>query len=214
MSRFLRYQKKKITAALFLLAAVVLQVLHMTVFALLFLLMAVSIAAVFLIEKRVVRKLKNSASVFTPQSDIRNVNRLVIGDQLKMDQMVDNETIFICAPQRTLSSSFMILKHIHSILRDDGMGEVCIAVRRKNIRKAEYSVFDTAYFYYTTIKMYKLQALQEKARHPFINHPIRSLQFLLNLRCTKAVETDVLDEAIKEFCEERGYKLRFFTDNK
>lgn len=197
-----------------LLTAVVLQVLHMTVFALPFLLISVIIVAVPLIEKRVIRKLKDSASVFTPQSEIRNVNRLVIGDQLKMDQLAGDETIYICAPQRTLTSSFMILKHTHSILRDDGMGEVCIVVRRKNLRKAEYSVFDTAYFYYTTIKMYKLQALQEKARHPFLNQPIRSLQFLLNLRCTKAIETDVLDEEIKEFCEERGYKLRFFTDKK
>lgn len=116
------------------------------------------------------------------------------------------------APGRTLKSSFEILKHTFSILKEESP-TVIITVQRKYI-EGGYSGFDIPVFQLSPISVKRLgvEALELKARLPFLFYPWKSFQLLLNRKRLFLETLENVPEDILLFCEERGITLRIMTE--
>lgn len=162
---------------------------------------------------RKVRKISASESiVFTSTSNIRNIDRLVIGDMFSLPpELSDGIILQLAAPGRTLEACFEILRHTHSILRDDGTSEVIIAVKKRNIKKTRFSIFDIPFLHYITIERKKLNKLKTNAYYPLAYDPIGAILYLLKIDSRNYYETFDLSAEFTEFCKERGIIVRYFV---
>lgn len=213
MSRFLKYQKKKILAFFFLLLCFILLLLGKVAVSVILGTLFVFVCLLAIVEKKAHKKLNEQVQIFSPNSSVRNVDRLIIGDLLTSDCEEMENAVSICAPGRTLFASFQILRHTHSILRSDGLGEVVIVVKKDSITRKTYSVFDIPFFYYTTIQMQNLYQLQRKGKHLMLHAPIKTTRFVFHLTNTKYYEVGVLDQTIDDFCAERGYRVKYLCNS-
>lgn len=160
------------------------------------------------INRKVVEITQKQTEIFFPDGKVRNVDCLIIGDMMKVAPR--EGLLQLSAPDRTLLGAYEILRHTHSILRDDKTVTVIIAVKKRLKSISKYGIFDTLFFHWLILEEKKLYRLRNKAKSPFIYAPLKTLQIYFQRYSAKYEECEVLDDKIYEFCQERGYKIRFF----
>ena len=163
---------------------------------------------------RAFRKNKAQTDPFGAYSDVRNVNILIIGDMIDPKIAADTGKSFvqICAPGRGLRSCMEILKHTHSIL-DDESRESCVVIALKvsNMNKSGFSVFDVPFFHKITIKKYGLERLCKFEKFPILFEPLGIFRAAFRSKSSSYHEEQSFSPEIAKFCEERGYRVRFFV---
>ena len=162
---------------------------------------------------RAFRKNKEQTGPFGAYSDVRNVNILIIGDMIDPKIVADTGKSFvqICAPGRGLRSCMEILKHTHSIL-DDESRESCvvIALKGSNMNKSGFSVFDMPFFHRITREKYGLERLCRLERFPVLYEPFGIFSAAFGMKSRDYHEEQSFSPEIQKFCQERGYRVRFF----
>lgn len=134
----------------------------------------------------IVSKMRKECAPFNAMSKIRNVDYLVIGDQCKIKEIVPigKTYVQIAAPGRSFTSSFEILRHTFSILKDNG-GVVVIVGKKKS--KEKYTIFDLPYFHQVTLKRLGLQRKRILTYIPIIISPIKSIKILFSFKAKGAM---------------------------
>lgn len=211
MSWFLK-KKRQIVYLFFIISIIIICSLTIILDSMMYILCYIVCIILAIIVYQINRITRNilwkQSSYFMPNSDIRNVDYLVIGDMYKLPKDLSAlKTIQIAVPEIGLDSCFEILKHTHSILVDNG--KIIIAVKRKNINKKGYTLFDAYFFHYTTIKLKKLEVLRRKSLMPFIFSPLKSLKFILKCYHDDFYDCGMLSKEMTEFCNRRGYLIQF-----
>ena len=206
MSGILRLLKNKVIAVTFILAIffVLLAFLKMYVACSIFFLLLILHCLLYFLSKTVRRKLIESADVFTAFGNKRNVDYLIIGDMYEAQEK--GIIVQLSAPGRGIDSCYEILRHTHSILKPGG--EVIIAVKKSSMNNL-ITAFDTPFFHSITIKKLHLEKIKGKEHRIAYFYPLKSLMYLLNVRCKTFNESKEIDSKIFDFCRERGYKLRY-----
>lgn len=151
------------------------------------------------------RKMKGMSAPFGTFSNIRNVDYLIIGDFCKAKDYVPEGSSYVqvAAPGRGLNSSYQILRHTHSILKEEG-GNVVIAIGKS---KKDFMIFDMPFLHPITIKKYHLERLRKMSKLTFIFSPIDSIRFLLGGGYSTYVPVQKVDSELASFCAERDYSL-------
>ena len=170
--------------------------------------------SLYFLNWKVRRKNEAIRSIFslTPSSP-RNFDYLVIGDSCNTEDLVPKNSRSICflAPARTTEASFLIFKHVFSLLKENG-GHVVFVVKRKNIFSKGITLFDVPFLHPVTIQRLALRSLLKKSRFPLIFSPLLSVKFLLGARQKRKLcrEAFPLTE-IEAFCKERKISADFFV---
>ena len=115
--------------------------------------------------------------------------------------------VALTAPGRSLTSSYEILRHTFSILKEPG-ASVVIAVRPANLEGA-YTSFDMPVFRRspTSVKRLGLEGLARQERWPLLFHPLKSLRLLFGPRPQAGEVLAQPPAEMLAFCEERGLAL-------
>lgn len=150
-------------------------------------------------------KMRKMSAPFATFSNVRNVDYLVIGDFCKAEDYVpeDKTYVQVAAPGRSLNSSLQILRHTHSILKEEG-GNVVIAIGNS---KKDFLIFDMPFLHSITIKKFRLERLQKMSKYAFVFSPIESIRFLSGGGYSTYTPVQNVDAELAAFCEERGYSL-------
>ena len=160
---------------------------------------------VYLLNKAAKKKMNTIKSVFSPTGTVRNVDCLIIGEKIDAKSVVNCEnTVEINTPNASLASSYELLRHTFSILKDGGTA--IIAVKKSKASADDFSVFAVPFFHDITLTRLKLRALRRKSKYPMIYYPIETLQFLFGKRKSK-FKIVKPDSVIAEFCVDRDIKL-------
>ena len=162
---------------------------------------------------RAYRQNRKQAAVFGAYSDVRNVNVLIIGDMIAPEVVgAGRSFVQVCAPGRGLRSCYEVLRHTHSILDDEG-GDSCvvIALKAKNRGKMDFSVFDVPFFHRITVKKYGLERLCRLEKFPVIYEPLGIFAAAFGIKSRGWHEEGCFSPEIEKFCDERGYRVRFFA---
>lgn len=164
------------------------------------------------INKKVRLIIEGEVEIFRYTGKIRNIDCLVIGDmyQLPDEWIRDKRIVQLAAPNRSLAASYEILRHTHSILRDDGKAEVIIAVKEKNIDKEKFNLFDIPFFHYISIELKKLNNLKRKENYPLLFEPINTIILLFNIKSKKFQKKENLSDEVTDFCLKRGYTVEYY----
>jgi len=101
------------------------------------------IILIALLDYAVRNKMRTMSAPFDIFSNVRNVDYLVIGDFCRAEDYVPKGKTYvqIAAPGRSLNSSFQILRHTHSILKENG--NVIIPIGNS---KKDFMIFDMPFF--------------------------------------------------------------------
>lgn len=202
-----RFIKLHIVCVILLLVAMLLFAMKMYTVSAMLILGIMYIYFTIFIYKVTLRKSEMQNMVFSPQSKVRNVQYLIIGDMYKAEE--NGESVQIFAPERGLEACYEILKSTHSILKDNG-GIVVIALKKRNVKKRGYSIFDMPFFHHITLERMRLEGSipKQSIKHVML-HPIIYLIFALDIKCKGYKERNISEDVISKFCDDRGYKLIF-----
>ena len=160
------------------------------------------------LNELVCRKINRQRDLFGINSSIRNADYLIIGDYCDTKAYVPEGMthIELFAPGRSYEAAFQILRHTHSILKEEG-GTVIITIGKG---QKSYTVFDIVFFHEITIKKYGLQRLKKISHFPLIAEPINSLKFLVERdKKNTYISTEDAPSELRSFCDERNYRLIF-----
>ncbi len=137
----------------------------------------ISLISVALMNRAVLKKMHAAHAPFRPLSRIRNVDFLVIGTFIDARSFIPKGKSFvqIAAPGRGLFSAYQVLRHTHSILKEEG-GTVMLAFEKG---KDKFTVFDMPFLHPVTVKKYHLEGLKRESRFPMIFAPINSVRSLI-----------------------------------
>lgn len=160
---------------------------------------------VMYINSKVRNKMRQMHAPFTTKSNIRNVDYLVIGDCINAIECVPENKSYvqIAAPGRSEKSCYQILRHTHSILKENG-GTVIFAFGNG---KEEFTLFDAPFLHYITIKKYHLEGLKMKSAFPIIFAPIRAINMVFGGGYSTYTQVDNTDAELMKFCADRNYSL-------
>ncbi len=176
----------------------------------LFIIAIILLVVEYILNRYVLRNLQLQKTPFQINSNVRNVDFLIIGDMIDSSMVIPQGKSFvqIKAPNRTLYGAFEILKHTSSILDEDN-GNVVIAI--KNVKPKNYFlIFDIPFFYNLTIKKYDIEKFAKLSRVPFLVKPLSSIKLLLNI-CNKKWEAKSCpDTDVVGFCDERSIHLMYY----
>lgn len=155
-----------------------------------------------LINKKMYTEIKK----FSPQSNIRNIDYLIIGDICNTNNLIPKgKTIIkIMAPNRSIMSSYEILKHTFSILNEENATVIII---NKNNLKKQYTIFDIPYFPMVTINRLMLHKMKKMSEFPLFFAPIKSIKFFINKSNNQIKDVKCPVKEIINFCEDRNIKL-------
>ena len=172
----------------------------------------VLLGILFMLNRLALKNLNCQKDPFKIGGNVRNVDYLIIGDMINPATVVPaNKTyVQIKAPSRSLLASFEILRHTSSILDEDN-GNVVICTAKKNRGKGTYSIFDTPFFYYLTIKKKGLETLNKLARFPVLIKPFSTIQLVLDLN-KKWKEAACPNNEIVVFCSKRNFNLSYYEN--
>lgn len=151
---------------------------------------------------------------FGSYSEIRNVDVLIVGDMIDVSAVIEEgqRYVQIKAPFSNLRSCYEIIRHTHSILNDEsGKSIVVIALKKKYANQECFSVFDVPFFHRITIQKYGLERLCWLKKLPIFISPFASLIMAMNITSGSYEECECNSRGIKEFCEERGYNVKFLS---
>lgn len=207
MSRILKHKKKLfVYLSSFMICMILMQVLTKSM-----LVIAIGCGAfltIVLLNELICRKIDRQREPFGINSTIRNMDYLFIGDYCDIKKYVPKgmSHIEFFAPERSYQAAFQVLRHTHSILKEEG-GTVVITIGKG---KKSYTVFDIALFHEITIEKYSLQILKKMSRFPLIVEPLNSLKFLAGRGTHNVyISSEDVPLELKSFCAERGYRLIF-----
>lgn len=121
-------------------------------------------------------KMNKTRELFDIFSSVRNIDYLIIGDFCVARDYVPNKSSYvqIFAPGRGYNSAYQILRHTHSILKEE-KGVVIMTIGES---KKDFTIFDVPFLCSLTIKKYNLEDLCKKSKFPVIFAPINSIRFL------------------------------------
>lgn len=141
-------------------------------------------------------------SQFSAKSRVRNVSRLVIG----IPSVDDGGSLIIpdCISNQT--SAFELLRHVFSIVQDDG--EVVFSIRKKCLdRRNDYSVADLLFFHPVTVKRLGLEREARNLKWCLILHPIQTVKLLLEWKTKSRFDEVEVPKEIVDFCKERKLRI-------
>lgn len=168
--------------------------------------LALALAAAIVINALAARSLKKQYETFNSTSKIRNIDCLFVGDMLKSSEYIEGGCSLaqLSAPGRGFLSDYEIIRHAHSILKDNG----CIYIPYR-IRHADsgLSLFDYPIFHRVTFEKYKCSHKAKRAKYPFFFAPLKTILFLLGPRKASGTLKSRCFPEIDKFCEERGYTV-------
>ena len=179
-----------------------------------FLIFKLYILAAFLIvvvavNELTVRKMSKRIAPFSTRSRIRNVDTLVIGETDSVCAKTaakQGTSVEICLPGCTLAGAYEVLRHTFSILKESG-GNAVLAVKKKNIGKIGYSLFDIGFFHVVTMNRLGLKNVRLMSHFPIVFAPVKSLRFLLGIG-NKRNADEYCDDNIMRFCSERDIEVK------
>ena len=155
----------------------------------------------------IVRKMRKETKKFTPYSQVRNVNFLIIGDMCDAKKLVQSDSyIQISAPGRGLKASYEVLRHTFSILQEH-KGAVIVVTKKSNI--GGYSVFDIPYFNKITIKRLHIESLNRMLKITLFVSPVKAIRYFFGICTGKLCDTACPPKEIVNFCQERNLNLIF-----
>lgn len=159
------------------------------------------------LNELICRKINRQREPFGINSSIRNVDYLIIGDYCDIEHYVPEgmSHLALFAPGRSYEASFQLLRHTHSILKEEG-GTVIMTIGKG---KKPFTVFDIPLFHEITIRKYGLQRLQKMSRFPLIAEPLNSLKFLGGGYKNAYISSVDVPSELRTFCDERNYRLIF-----
>lgn len=211
MSWFLKNKKK----SLFYVAVITVIILLTIIFKIEWYIITsicIFVCFLFLLNECVFNKINKYHIPFLPNSEIRNVDYLVIGEFIDVSKYVPEgcSHVRISAPSRSYNSSWQILRHTHSILKENG-GTVIISAGKS---KRDFTIFDVPFLHRITIKKFHLEYLAKLSKFPIFISPIDSLFFLLNNNKSSG-KYDVIypPEELSDFCRERNYSLIYLVSD-
>lgn len=162
---------------------------------------------VAILNERVYKKINRQREPFGINSNVRNVDYLLIGDYCDTKNYVSEgmSHVELFAPGRSYEAAFQLLRHTHSILKEEG-GTVIMTIGKG---KKSYTVFDILFFHEITIKKYSLQLLKKLSRFPLAVEPLNSFKFLVGGIQNNYISTEDVPPELRTFCDERSYRLLF-----
>lgn len=205
MSRILK-RKKKIVALFLALVAIMLIGFGLHMNAIIVLAACLAVVVFFFINEYILRKIRKELEPFGVYSEIRNVDYLILGNPLQVADYVPvgSSYVEVCAPNRSYDSTWQLLRHTHSILKDGGT--VLMAVDRN--RKG-FSVFDIPFLHPITIKKYHIERLKKMSHFPIIFALSASIRLAFGRGYSSYNVSQNIPDKLKEFCDARNYKLIF-----
>lgn len=171
--------KKKI---LFLSLILILSLVILTIFPRLEILIVVTFSwglvfGIYILNKATLRKIAENTIRLSPGRKIENIDALIIGDLVSKKRLerlnIECENpMVVCAPGRSLDSSFLILKHLTSRL--ENQGKVIIIDRNS---KKDTTLFDYPYWSLTT-KLARGFKYDKICRYPAVYKLIRAVKYM------------------------------------
>ena len=160
---------------------------------------------------KIYNRLYSDIRVFYPESSIRNVDMLFIGDMLDVHNFMicnrkNGKFVQIKSPNKSEKASFEILKSTHSILREGG--EVYIVINKKKYGTEYISVFDIPFLHPYTLYKMGIKRNKLKTYFPILFEPINTLKLIIGVKKNGIIKIGE-EQQIKQFCEVRGYRLYF-----
>ncbi len=166
-----------------------------------------------LLNLYVSKKIYYQAQPFSSRCTVRNVQYLLIGDLCQPDNFIPTGSTYIqiAAPGRSLKACYEILRHTFSIL-DEGNAHVIFVIRKKYFSK-KYTLFDYPLFLLSPISVKRLGLTKDiwKLNIPIFAAPIKSLEYLINLKGHYKYPLLSLPSEITAFCKERNISLTIYT---
>lgn len=206
MSRILKYKRKFLIYLLgFVVCIILLQALIKNIW--IALIGCILYLTATVLNELVCRKINRQREPFGINSNIRNVDYLIIGDYCDVKNYVPRGKTYVklFAPGRSYEAAFQLLRHTHSILKEVG-GTVVMTIGKG---KKSYTVFDIAFFHEITIKKNNLQLLKKLSHFPLLIEPFNSLKFLREGIQSNYISTEDVPPELRTFCVERSYRLLF-----
>ncbi len=165
----------------------------------------------FLFDYMVYRRIVMQMSPFWPSRKVRNVDYLVIGENCDLEKYGIKRTdsyVQLTNPGLSELMAFEMVRRTHSILKESGT--IIVFLNRKKIKSKKIGVIDTIFLYDYTIKEYGLDRKSRFRLLVLFVEPIRSIKTLVGGKKTGYEQIDA-DGEFKDFCEDRGIKLRFYV---
>lgn len=153
-------------------------------------------------------KLKISSYRFHLLDDVkRNYDVLVIGDEYDTEKFSDKSIYKNCLRNRSLYSSYLILRERFSLLREDGEGVVYLVVSRRHLQGL--SPIDYINFHQITCRRLHCSPNRFRRVFPIFYYLIWHIHQELTIRRPSQSDWDELVCQIDLFCKERriNYKL-------
>ena len=173
----------------------------------------VVLATLMLLDWRVVRKIYGQMKPFGAQSRIRNVDCLVIGETVDVQNiMPENCRSYtqIKVPDLTEEGAYQILRRTHSILK--GQGIVVIPLKEVNLSKKKVRLMDLLFLHDISAKELGFEKLSKVKKYALFFNPISCIKMLFNKDESGYHEKFVGGgTAIIDFCKERGYAVHYFV---
>ena len=168
------------------------------------------ILIMFLLNYLTLYKTKKIVALFDSNSNIRNIDCLIIGDMLNIKDYIQEGKSYvgIFQPNITLISAYEILRHTFSIL-DENNAKVIIAVKEKNENINKYSIFDCYYFTNITVKRLGLKLINKIKCFPVLFAPLKSIVFILGFGTNDWINCKCPNKKIEDFCTERNISLTY-----
>ena len=213
MSRILKFIRTKqgivyVVSVVLIISGIVLKcILAHALFLLLSLLGVVSIV-MLVINRRVVKMIRTQYADFFSADGKRNIDCLVIGDMLDAKSFLaaDLNYIQIAAPKRGFLSDYEIIRHAHSILKDNGI--IYIPFRKKYIDN-KLSVFDYPILHPITLEKYHCKRELRKISYPLLFNFRNAILLLIGKSRKHGNVRSGLDSRIDDFCRIRGYEVKY-----
>lgn len=160
-----------------------------------------------LVNEAALRRISRQRELFIAGSRVRNVDYLLIGDMCRATDIVPAGKTYVqlAAPGRSLAASYEILRHTHSILKEDGG---CVVLTPAG-GKSGYSVYDVPFFHTVTVSRLGLSTLRKMQRLPALFAPWRTARFLLGVAGRGWRESECPKREITDFCAERSIVLKY-----
>lgn len=184
------------------------------IFSLLLFLSILLIVILHFLNKEVRSKNEINRSLFSLDPTLpRNFDYLVIGDICDLGDLIPKNSSSICflSPERTIEGSFLILKHVFSLLEENN-GTVIFVSKYKNLSSKKITLFDIPFLHPVTINRLGFQKFLKKSRFPLIFSPISSIKFLISPKPMRKIYSDSFSHRkLEDFCKERKISIKIFA---
>lgn len=214
LSRFLIGSKVRSALSTILLFSFIFFLLGYVFFALGLFVITLIIASLYILNNKIRKKNNEVRNVFSLNPSLpRNFDYLVIGDICNTKNLVPQESraIYFLAPDRTLEASYLILKSVFSLLKENN-GKVIFLINKRNVKSKKITLFDISTFHRVTIQHLALQSLFNKSRFPLIYSPIASIKILFEYKPKRKLSgEDIKYKELNDFCLERKISIDYLV---